>query len=55
MRVVWKDWIEIVFGVDPDQGSGALEWAVVVVLAIGAVTGAALARSEWKRVRTSTE
>ena len=31
MTVVWKDWIEIVFNVDPDAGSGAVEWGVVAV------------------------
>lgn len=45
-------WIEAVFGVDPDGGSGAFEWALVA-LALLAVLGLLLARSEWRRVRLS--
>ena len=50
LTIVWHDWIEGAFGVDPDHGNGAVEWiAVAVLLAIGAVAGA-LARREWRRV-----
>jgi len=31
-------WIEAVFGVDPDNGNGFIEWGVVFVLAVFAVT-----------------
>jgi apolipoprotein N-acyltransferase len=55
IALIWKDWIEIVFGVDPDRGRGALEWAIVAAMAIAALTCAALARWEWKRVHMSTE
>jgi hypothetical protein len=49
LTIVWHDWIESVFGVDPDHGNGSAEWvAVVVLLVIGAGTGA-LARREWRR------
>ena len=51
VTILWHDWIEVVFGVDPDHGNGSAEWiAVVVLLAIGAVAGA-LARREWRRAR----
>ncbi len=33
LTVAWPDWIEGVFGVDPDAGSGALEWGLVVLAA----------------------
>ena len=50
LTIVWHDWIEGVFGVDPDHGNGAVEFfAVAVLLAIGMVAGA-LARREWGRV-----
>jgi hypothetical protein len=55
MTVVWKDWIEIVFDVDPDAGSGALEWTIVAVTLVLTLAFLALARSEWRRglARTS--
>jgi hypothetical protein len=49
LTVFWPDWIEAVFRVDPDQGSGALEWVVVVGLALVAVVASFLARREWAR------
>ena len=54
MTVVWKDWIEIVFDVDPDAGSGAVEWAVVAVTLVLTLTFLALARGEWRRTSTLT-
>jgi hypothetical protein len=43
------NWIEIVFGVDPDRGSGLLEWLIVAV-SVAVVLGASgLARREWRR------
>ena len=55
VTLVWHDWIEIVFALDPDQGSGALEWLIVAVTLAIAVTAIALARQEWRRpVATAT-
>ncbi len=50
----WKDWIEIVFRVDPDNGSGSFEWLIVGVTAVAAVTCSILARMEWKRAQEVT-
>jgi hypothetical protein len=47
--VFWKDWIEIVFGVDPDAGSGALEWTIVGITLCLTVSFVMLARAEWRR------
>jgi hypothetical protein len=53
VTVVWRDWIEIVFNVDPDKHSGSLEWLIVVAfLAIAMMCGVA-ARSQWRRLHAS--
>ena len=52
ITVLWKDWIEIVFDVDPDAGSGAVEWAIVAVTLVLTIAFLALARSEWRRTST---
>jgi hypothetical protein len=49
MTVLWKDWIEIVFNVDPDAGSGAVEWGIVAVTLLLTIAFFVLARREWRR------
>jgi len=53
LTLVWKDWIEIVFGIDPDNHSGSFELLVVVVCLGIAVPFSLLARQEWRRVANS--
>jgi hypothetical protein len=53
VTLVWNDWIELVFKVDPDAGNGSLEKAIVGVLLAAAVICAWLARTEWRRIRTA--
>ncbi|WP_328778597.1 ABC transporter permease [Streptomyces canus] len=56
VTLIWPDWIEEVFGVDPDQHSGALEWAIVALALCATLTFSLLARGEYRRTRTlSTE
>jgi hypothetical protein len=51
ITLFWHDWIEIVFGVDPDKGSGLAEWSIVAVLTTAAVTLSIIARFEWQNAR----
>ncbi len=50
LAVVWPDWIESVFGVDPDQGTGSVEWAMVAVPLLAMVLFGYLARRQWRRL-----
>jgi hypothetical protein len=49
LTLVWKDWIEIVFRVDPDHGSGRAEWVIVGVASAATVIFAICARIEWRQ------
>jgi hypothetical protein len=53
LTLLWRDWIEIIFHVDPDHGSGALEWLIVVASLAATVFLGALARHEWRRASAS--
>ncbi|XUL87150.1 ABC transporter permease [Streptomyces galilaeus] len=50
--LIWPDWIEELFGVDPDQHSGAVEWAVVALALCATLVFSLLARGELRRART---
>ena len=54
ITLVWHDWLEIVFDVDPDHGNGAVEWLIVGMSAVLALGCSLLARSEWRRTRPVT-
>ncbi|MBB4984807.1 MULTISPECIES: ABC transporter permease [Streptomyces] len=51
LTLIWPAWIEGVFGVDPDQHSGALEAVVVGVALVATITFSLLARAEFRRAR----
>lgn len=49
LTLVWPDWIEGVFGLDPDHNNGFFEWGLVIGCALLTVLFAALARRAWRR------
>ena len=51
LTAIVPDWIEEVFHVDPDAGSGALEWGIVVVLLAIAIALGRSARREYARAQ----
>jgi hypothetical protein len=53
VNLISREWIEIVFGVDPDHGSGALEWLTVAALATATVVFGLLASHEWRKPQAS--
>ena len=53
ITLVRRDWIEIVFNVDPDNRNGSLEWLIVGVLLVVTITLFTLASFEWRRARAS--
>jgi len=55
LTALWKDWIEIVFRVDPDHHSSALEWVVVLTLVAATIAFSALARRECRRSPVAPE
>ena len=50
LTLFWRDWIEAIFGVDPDHHSGSFEWLIVAGLLIIAVSLGGLARADWRRI-----
>ena len=54
VSLVWRNWLELAFGVDPDAGGGALEW-IFVGLALAITVGSIyLARRDWVERRPVT-
>jgi len=52
LTAVVPEWIEAVFEVDPDAGSGSLEWMIVAAFGALAVSAAALGRRHYRVATT---
>ena len=48
LTLAWSEWIELLFGVDPDAGSGALELLVAGAFLVASVLLAGQARRDWR-------
>ncbi|UQX87624.1 hypothetical protein M6D93_15130 [Jatrophihabitans telluris] len=46
-------WIELLFKVDPDHGSGLSEAVITIALGVAALVLAVTARREWMRPRSA--
>jgi len=55
ITAVVPDWIELVCGMEPDGGSGSLEWAIVAVLGGLALLLAALSYRDRRILAPPTE
>ncbi len=53
ITLVQRDWIEIVFGVDPDNRNGTLEWLLIGALLVVTIALFTLASYEWRRARAA--
>jgi hypothetical protein len=51
LTAVFPTWIEAIFSVDPDRGSGAVEWAFVGVCFVMSGLSLLAARSSWREAR----
>ena len=52
LTLVNPEWIEALTGLEPDSGSGAVEWVIAGIFLVAAVVSAVLARRDHRRLGT---
>ena len=56
ITLFWREWIEFLFGFDPDHGNGSVEWLFVLALAVIGIALGMVARRDWRgRTMTAAE
>jgi hypothetical protein len=55
LTLIWHNWIELLFEMEPDGGDGSAEWAVVLIFIVLTVTFSGLARMEWQRLQAAQQ
>ena len=55
LSLITRDWIEVIFRVDPDRHSGSVEWTLAASCAVVALASGFLARRDWKRLALDAE
>lgn len=53
ITLIWRNWIELILRIDPDQGNGLLEWAIVGMLLVATLVLFASSAYEWRRSRVA--
>jgi hypothetical protein len=48
LTFLWPQWIEGLFGLEPDGGSGETEWGLAIVLAVATIVFIARAGQAWR-------
>jgi hypothetical protein len=47
--VFWPDWIELVFGAEPDEGNGQFEWTIMAVTGFLSIALIIIVTIDWRR------
>lgn len=55
MTLAWPDWIETIFGLEPDAGDGSAEWGWAIALAVATLVFFADAGRTWWRIARSVD
>lgn len=50
LTAAWPQWIEGLFGLEPDGGDGSTEWGWALALGVATIVCLASARRTWKRL-----
>ena len=58
LTIFWRDWLEVLFGADPDHHNGTAELAIIAVLAVTSLLLGSIARWQvvrWRRAAALTQ